>query len=138
MAWGATTGVRALQWLKETLGIIHSKPEKMFVAERMGDLSGKAFAEHVSSLEKEAAKHQNSRWRNEHTDAYCFLRDYRYGRRSRRWLMTKAMDTKLENTSDLWTNFVRINHVFDPTVDRLLKEDVNSLSGQKPEQLMKP
>jgi hypothetical protein len=127
MAWGQITGVRALQWLKETLGLAKSERVKMFTAEQMPDMDGKSFGRTVSELERIAAKEQDARWRSEHTDAFCFLRDYRYGRRSRRWLMAKAFDTRLENNSELWAHFCRVNHATDPTIDRLYRQNVNQL-----------
>lgn len=127
MAWGQLTGVRALQWLRETFGLTASKPVRLFTAEQMPEMNGKSFGKTVKELEYVAAREQNARWRSEHTDAFCFLRDYRYGRRSRRWLMARALDTRLENNSELWAHFCRINHAMDPKIDRLYHQNVNQL-----------
>jgi len=137
LAWGQLTGIRALQWLKETLGIATTPLTRMFAAERMKEMDGHSFNQIIHGLELRAVEKQNARWRNEHTDAFCFLRDYRYGRRSRRWLMAKALDTRLENNSELWANFCRINHADDPTIDRLYRQNVNQLIRTPIGKLMK-
>lgn len=135
MPWGQITGVRALQWMEEIRGFIKNKPTRLFAAEHMGTLDGHSFSSVVRGLDLRAASKQNAQWRNEHTDAYCLLRDYRYGRRSRKWLMGRHLNNRINGGNDVWATFVRLNAVLSPNLIRIYKHSVNELAGATVNQL---
>jgi hypothetical protein len=128
MPWGPVTGVRALQWKEQILKHLNSRPGRVFTAEKMDKIGGESFKKTITDLDRVAANDQGSRWRNEHTDADCFLRDYRYGRRSRKWLFARAEDTRLEGTSELYGNYLTINYAIDPKANWIYKQSPDNMA----------
>jgi hypothetical protein len=131
MPWGSVTGVRALQRWKRTLAFIGAKVQNAFAAELAGSLSGASLTQNTKDLDGKAAAEQNSRWRQEHTDAYCLARDHRYGRRSRRWLFARSLGSDMDHAYWVWVVFNRENGIVVPEIAQMPSQDPNALA-EKP------
>lgn len=139
MPIGQTTGVRSLQDLKYLQAFIAATVQNRFIAEAAGSLTGDNLFKVASDLDKVAAENQNATWRQEHTDAYCLARDFRYGRRSRKWLMAKALATDFDHAYNLWMSFVTENWVTNQaTIAPLLKQEANYLADLPFDKVLKP
>lgn len=125
-----TTGVRGLQSFKLTQAFVEAKAQNSFIAEVEGSLNGENLFKVAKQIDQVAAKQQNARWRQEHTDAYCLARDFRYGRRSRKWLFAKAIRTRFDSAYTSWSGFVQENILVQPDVAQLTKQDINKLVNE--------
>lgn len=135
--WGQLTGVRALQRWKYKMALIQAQTQSVFEAETAGSFKGHDLIKVAVSLDETAAKEQNARWKMEHADAYCLLRDHHYGRASRRWLLARALRTSMDQAYAEWCSFVRENQVIVPTISDLPAEDIKTL-GNTPYQKILP
>ena len=138
MALAQLTGVRGLQTWKFTLAVIGSKAQNVFSAEFVGSLRGTQLQKVSKALDAVAAAKQNARWRLEHTDAFCLARDFRYGRRSRRWLAAKALRSKFDQAYAEYAVFLNENVLLNPDLAKLPSQDINVLSQKPFSDIMKP
>jgi hypothetical protein len=109
MSNGNTTGTRALVDNLQTRAYCQATLQQGFAVELFSDLQATELDDLVSQADQLAAAKQTSRYRSELTDVFCLRRDLRYGLRSRRWLFSKAEQTKLIEGQVEWTTFVREN-----------------------------
>lgn len=131
MAIGQLTGVRGLQTWRFTQAVISAKSQNVFASEVAGTLDGKSLTSVASAIDAVAAKEQNAAWRQEHTDAYCLARDFKYAHRSRKWLSAKALRTTCDHAYEEYSSFLRENVILQPELAKLPGQDVAVLA-EKP------
>lgn len=130
MPFGQVTGVRSLQDLRYLQAFIAATTQNLFSAELAGTINGKVLFDVAAEIDKVAAKKQDASWRQEHTDAYCVARDFRYAHRSRKWLFAKALSSDFDRAYALWQSFVQENFVTQPQIAKMPGEDVNALADK--------
>jgi hypothetical protein len=138
MAIGQLTGVRGLQTWRFTQAIISAKSQNVFASEVAGTLDGKPLVKVASAIDAVAAKKQNASWRQEHTDAYCLARDFKYAHRSRKWLAAKALRTTCDHAYEEYASFLRENVILQPELDKLPGKDVAVLAATPFSDILKP
>jgi len=130
------TGARAVQDDARNGKYLASKPEypRTWLAEQMGQMSDSEWRALLTQMDHSAALEQSSQAMLELTDLFCLLRDSRYAGRSRRWLYTRAAQTRGLRNYEAWRAFVQEN----PTADlqgKFLNVDPKTLASQ-PYQLL--
>lgn len=119
-----------MQELKYLQAFIAATVQNRFVAEVAGSVNGAGLFTVAEEIDKVAASKQDATWRQEHTDAYCLARDFRYGRRSRKWLFAKALSSDFDSAYHLWLSFVTENLVVQPQIKNMPSSSINSLAEQ--------
>ena len=121
MSDGRTSAVMALERRKELASELASQTPKMWTSELLG--VNELDSATASQFDIAASQQPISRFMNEHIEAYCRMRDFRYLRRSRRWLYCRAAQTALDSDYEVVANYARQN----------LNTDLQSVFAADPE-----
>lgn len=129
MAIGQISGVRALQKLKRLKLFIAAKLPRQWFGEHLSDNASLELEKVQNAMDVSAAKLLDSSIRHEHSEMFALQRDQQYARRSRRWLYTRALQTRWDNTYEEWAGFVRKN-LDIPKLAKIEKEDPDQLATE--------
>ncbi len=105
MNYGQTVGTRALVEESRTKDFCAAKAQSGFSAEQLSGFLDSGLDKLVDLADEQAAIKQWSQLRMEFTDLFCLRRDITYGNRSRKWLMTRALQTRLNRVYVAWREF---------------------------------
>lgn len=129
MPYGQTTGVRAL--VDHALTSAEAQGgQQRFVAETVGDGKGAGLLLVLKALDEKYARSRNATYQQEYIAAYALARDFRYARRSRRWLLGRVVQNRFDRACNTWTSFLRENLTLDPSLEKLVARDINELVNE--------
>lgn len=119
---GEITAVRAFKLLKSLKLYVASTISRPWFSEQTSNVQGTDLLPVIGRLDITTAKEQTARFQQEHTDAFCLARDVRYSNRSRRWLFTKAIQSRYDGCYEQWASYVRENLTTDKLSDIATKD----------------
>jgi hypothetical protein len=122
------TGARALQDLYRLSQYLDSAEPRSWSAEKIGSLDASSLNSLLTALDQSASIELSSQLMLEFTDTFCRVRDQRYANRSRKWLYTRAGQTKALRAYELWSAFLKENQTQDLQTN-FLNQDPKSLAG---------
>jgi hypothetical protein len=109
MAIAQITAVRANDAYKRLLSYISNKLQKGWFAERLNKPGSDELATTVEAMDIASTAHYDAQHRSEHSEMYALQRDQTYMTRSRKWLYTRAMQTKMDHAYEAVATFGRQN-----------------------------
>ena len=136
MAFGQVTGARAIYALRLVQSYVGAKLPRLWFSERLQALKTKEFDPVVQELDLAAVQARDTAMDHEHTELFALRRDQRYATRSRRYLMLRGQQTKIDASYEVWRMFVAQNP--DADLERFFTEDVKSLMEKPFSELMEP
>lgn len=138
MTTGPVSGVQALRLNAFTDAINKGTAQNPFLAEDWSSVSGKDLLQVYQQIADVAAQRRDSSWQQELTLAFSRQRDFRYGQRSRRWLMARGLRNRYDRACLLWGSFVQMNLAEHPEIAELTRQDLRTLLQRKPTDILPP
>lgn len=128
MSFGETLGTRSLVSTKETQAYGQAEQLSLFTNEFFQTLNVSELDSLFSDIDQRVQKRPTSQLKLEFNDAFALRRDIRYGVRSRKWLMAKGLQTKLNTHYAGWRAFVVENNTRPAYLKTLPSKDVKQLT----------
>lgn len=137
---GQVTGVRALRQLQLTKQYLAGERPRPWHAEQLADRLAEGLKAINHAVDVRNAIDRAWFLRLENMELHALRRDRQYGSRSRKWIYSRAQQTKLLQQQEIWIQFVKW-HVeleeADKYLTAMLQKDPAQLSEQSWETLLR-
>lgn len=128
MAYGQTLGARALVLLKRTIAALRGEVPWSFEAEIAGEAKGTGLTKLTHVVDAAAAQTAGTALGQERAEAYALARDFRYARRSRRWLIARGWQSRYDRAYVQWNRFTLECRKPWPAIAQMPDQDALALS----------
>jgi hypothetical protein len=127
------SGARALQDIAQVSSYLRGNTPRIWSAEFLAGLKDNQTL--FNSIDARTAVEATSEMLLELDALFCLRRDLRYGRRSRRWLYTRAMRTRKLRDYEQWVAFAKENGGSDLR-GKFLEQDPKTFAGKTYNELL--